>query len=153
MKKRLDIVIAERGLCKSRSAATELIKREGVMINGVLIKKPSTKVDEYEQFDITPLQFVSRGGLKLEHALTQFDIDVSGKTAIDIGSSTGGFTDCLLQRGIEKVIAIDVGTNQLDQSIKDDPRVELHEKTDIRTFKLKKKVDIAVIDVSFISIL
>ena len=153
MKKRLDFLLVEKGISKSRSAAVDLIKRGEVMVNGVTQSKPSTDVEHTATVTVLhPLQYVSRGGLKLEHALTEWNIDVTGKIAIDIGSSTGGFTDCLLQRGITKVYAIDVGTNQLDQTLKGNPKVIEFEKTDFRNVHLDEKVDIAVVDLSFISI-
>jgi 23S rRNA (cytidine1920-2'-O)/16S rRNA (cytidine1409-2'-O)-methyltransferase len=98
------------------------------------------------------LPYVSRGGLKLEKALQVFPIDLQGKTCLDIGASTGGFTDCMLQNGAEKVFAVDVGTDQLHPSLRSDPRIELHEKTDIRDFTPGESIDVVVIDVSFISL-
>jgi 23S rRNA (cytidine1920-2'-O)/16S rRNA (cytidine1409-2'-O)-methyltransferase len=128
-----------------------------VKVNDVTLDKPghliltSSRVSLKKAFP----PYVSRGGLKLEAALDRFSVDVSGKVLLDVGASTGGFTDCLLQRGVEKVIAVDVGYGQLHWKIRKDPRVTVLEKTNIRYLgpeKLKEKVDGAVIDVSFISL-
>ena len=141
-----------KGLAKSRSMASDLIKRGKVAINGKAITKPSFDVGENDKIEIVGGDvFVSRAGEKLDFALKAWGVDVSGLTVIDIGSSTGGFTDCLIKRGAAKVIAVDVGTDQLDESLRTDPRVEVHENTDIRTFS-SEPVDMAVIDVSFISL-
>lgn len=153
MKRRLDILLVEKGLCKTRSKALDLIKRGEVVVNNKPITKASTEVSDSADIIITnPLNYVSRGGLKLEHALTYWKIDVRQKIAIDIGSSTGGFTDCLLQHEIIKVYAVDVGTNQLHETLRVHPLIEVFEQTDIRSFSLPQKVDIVVIDVSFISL-
>lgn len=153
MKNRLDVEMASRGLVKSRSIAQDLIKRGEVVVDGAVVVKPSFEVLPDALIEISnPVRFVSRAGEKLEAALEAWKIDVDGKTVLDIGSSTGGFTDALLQRGAAKVIAVDVGTDQMASPLRDDPRVELHEGTDIRRFSLPSPADAAVADVSFISL-
>lgn len=153
IKTRLDVALYERGLTRSRSAAVDLIKRDKVLVNGKTANKASIEVKSTDTITIdSPERFVSRAGEKLSHALDAFKIDVTGLEAVDIGSSTGGFTDCLLQRNAKKVIAIDVGTDQLVTELRNDPRVEVHEGTNIRQFSISQKVDIAVVDVSFISL-
>lgn len=154
MKKRVDILISEKGLTASRKIASDLIKEGKVFVDGKILKKPSKEIDVLSKIEITEQpKYVSRAGLKLEHAIKEFKVDVKDKTALDIGSSTGGFTDFLLQNGIKKVFAIDVGTSQLHEKIKNDSRVVSLEKTDIRNIdKLPEKIDLAVIDVSFISL-
>ncbi len=155
-KNRLDVEIARRGLVRSRSAARELVERGLVLVNGVQAGKPSAEVSPSDDISLkeTP-RFVSRAGEKLDHALETWKIGVTDVLAVDIGSSTGGFTDCLLKRGARKVIAIEVGTDQMDETLREDERVELHEQTDIRKFSLSPDsplADIAVSDVSFISL-
>ncbi len=153
IKNRLDVEMQKRNLVRSRSLASDLIKRGKVSVNGAIITKQSIEVGAADLITVdSPERFVSRAGEKLAHALESFKIPVTGLTAIDIGSSTGGFTDCLLQKGVAKVIAVDVGTNQLVPLIKHDPRVLVHEGTNIRTFTIPELVDLAVIDVSFISL-
>jgi 23S rRNA (cytidine1920-2'-O)/16S rRNA (cytidine1409-2'-O)-methyltransferase len=152
-KNRLDVEMHSRGLARSRSNAVDLIKRGKVKINGKVVTKASVEVSMADTLSIeSPEKFVSRAGEKLEHALTVFKLDVKDLTAVDIGSSTGGFTDCLLQHGVKKVIAIDVGTDQLVAELRNDPRVEVHEGSNVRNFTISEQVDIAVIDVSFISL-
>jgi len=152
-KERLDIAMYARGLARSRSAAVDLIKRDKVMVNGKIVSKGSVEIGAADVITIdSPERFVSRAGEKLSHALDVFKIDVKDLTVIDIGSSTGGFTDCLLQQGAKKVIALDVGTEQLVPELRNDPRVEVHEGTNVRSFVLSEPVDLAVIDVSFISL-
>jgi len=152
-KNRLDVEMVKRGMVRSRSMANDLISREKISVNGKIITKPSLSVSETDKITIdSPVKFVSRAGEKLDYALKTFEINPEGLEIIDIGSSTGGFTDCLLQNNVKKIIAIDVGTNQMVEEIKLDSRVELHESTDVRNFKLPHPVDIAVIDVSFISL-
>lgn len=153
MGKRLDITLYERGLVRSRSAASEIIQREGVLVNGKVAMKASQLIKETDILEVTkPLAYVSRGGEKLEAALTAFSLPTKDITALDVGSSTGGFTDCLLQNGAKKVFAVDVGTDQFSSELRDDKRVHLMEKTDIRTAILPYPVDLIVIDVSFISL-
>jgi 23S rRNA (cytidine1920-2'-O)/16S rRNA (cytidine1409-2'-O)-methyltransferase len=153
MNKRLDIAIQERGIVKSRSKAQDLVKRGLVTVNKKLILKPSTLVEESDEIVVRDIpRFVGRGGEKLEAGLIRWDISVRGMTIADVGSSTGGFTDCLLSRGAKKVYAIDVGTDQLDATLRSDPRVVVMEKTDVRKVILPELVDIAVVDISFISL-
>ncbi len=153
-KERLDIFIYKKGFVGSRKISSDLIKAGKVFVNGVVVTKPSKEIDINSEIEISELpKYVSRAGLKLEKALDTFDIDVENKVALDIGSSTGGFTDCLLQRNIQKVYAVDVGTDQLHDKIKNDERVVSMEKTDIRNIdSLPEKIDLVVIDVSFISL-
>jgi len=155
-KNRLDVEIARRGLVRSRSAARELIERLMVNVNGKVVSKPSAEVSLTDDISLTETpRFVSRAGEKLDHALETWKIDVTDAVAVDVGSSTGGFTDCLLKRGAKKVIAIEVGTGQFDATLRASDRVELHEQTDVRKFKLAPDAplaDIVVSDVSFISL-
>ena len=151
---RLDILITEKKLVKSRSTANDLIKKGLVKVNGEIITKTAKDIGENAIIEILEQpKYVSRGGLKLEKALEEFQINPEGLIVLDVGSSTGGFTDCLLQKGAKKVYALDVGTDQLDSILRNDPRVISMEKTDIRNIKtLPDKIDMAVIDVSFISL-
>lgn len=152
-KNRLDVEMHSRGLARSRSNAVDLIKRGKVKINGKIITKASVEVGSEDTLSIeSPEKFVSRAGEKLEHALGVFKVDVKDLTTVDIGSSTGGFTDCLLQHGAKKVIAIDVGTDQLVTELRNDPRVEVYEGTNVRNFTIPEQVNVVVIDVSFISL-
>lgn len=152
-RERLDILITERGLARSRSAAVVLIERGSVKVNGIVVDKASRTVLLDAKIEVTePLSFVSRAGEKLDHALTTWPIPTKGLVAVDIGSSTGGFTDCLLQRGIQKVYAIDVGTDQLAPEIRTNEKVVVMEQTDVRKALLPEKADLVVIDVSFISL-
>jgi len=150
---RLDSYLAEKNIVKSRSTASDLIKRGRVTVNGIVAKKPSVEVNDIDVVVVTePQKYVSRSGEKLEVALDTWGVEVSEKTVLDIGASTGGFTDCLLQRNVAKVYAVDVGTDQLAAKIKADTRVISMEKTDIRAITLPEKVDMVVVDVSFISV-
>ena len=151
---RLDQYLAENGLCKSRTAAQSLIKSGGVSVNGAPCTKPSADVSETDAVAITgeQLKYVGRGGLKLEGAVNAFGIELSGLVCLDIGSSTGGFTDCMLQNGAARVYAVDVGTDQLDPKLRADDRVVVMEQTDIRTAQLPEQVDFVGTDVSFISL-
>ena len=152
-RERLDILLMERGLARSRTAAVVLIERGSVQVNGIVADKASRTVLIYAKIEVTePLAFVSRAGEKLEHALSTWNIRVDGLTIADIGASTGGFTDCLLKRGAKKVYAIDVGTDQLDPSIRNNPKVVSIEQTDVRGLQLPESVDMVTIDVSFISL-
>lgn len=150
---RLDLYLTEKQLCKSRTAAQALIKSGGVQLNGKACQKPSQEVADADNVEIIgeQLRYVGRGGLKLEGAIASFGLELSGAECIDIGSSTGGFTDCMLQNGAAKVYAVDVGRDQLVQSLRDDPRVVSMEQTDIRTAELPQ-VDLIGTDVSFISL-
>jgi len=152
-RKRLDTLLVERGLAESRARAQALIMAGEVAVAGKPAAKSGTLVSE--DADITVAQsspYVSRGGIKLAHALDAFEINVSGMVAADIGASTGGFTDCLLQRGAVKVYAIDVGYGQLDYRLRQDKRVVVMEKINARyPVSLPEKVNLATVDLSFIS--
>ena len=157
IKKRLDMVLVERGLAETRTKARALIMAGGVYVDGVKTDKAGALVKEGSGVAVrdTSLKYVSRGGLKLEAALKEFGIDPAGETAVDIGASTGGFTDCLLRSGAAKVYAIDVGYGQLDWKLRQDPRVVVREKLNARYIKPEdtgEPADIVVIDVSFISL-
>jgi 23S rRNA (cytidine1920-2'-O)/16S rRNA (cytidine1409-2'-O)-methyltransferase len=153
---RLDQALVEQGLCESREKAKRLILAGQVRVNGHPAKKPSDNVRAGDQLALdAPEKFVSRGGHKLEHALEHFQLDVDGLIAIDIGASTGGFTDCLLQRGAKKVFAVDVGQGQLAWKLRKDPRVVVMEKTNARFLKpehFPAPADLIVADCSFISL-
>lgn len=153
---RLDAFLVANGLCRSRATAAESVKTSCVTVNGRTVTKPSFEVNGDEDIQISSVneKYVSRGGYKLEAALDAFDIDVTGHICVDIGASTGGFTDCLLQRGASSVLAIDSGSDQLDGRIAADPRVTSLENTNIRTFVPKEKhfADFICVDVSFISL-
>ena len=153
-KERLDVLLFKKGLVSSRKIASDLIKEGKVLVLGEKITKASKEFFNDVKIEITDLpKFVGRAGLKLERVLDFFNVDVSNKVALDVGSSTGGFTDCLIQRGIRKVYAVDVGTDQLREELKKDNRVVSMEQTDIRSIKsLPEKIDLIVIDVSFISL-
>lgn len=156
MKERLDIVIVNRKIVDSRSKAQELIKDGKIYVNGKKITKSSYKCDFEDEIKVCGelLKYVSRGGLKLEGALKEFNINLEGKVVIDIGSSTGGFTDCALQNKARKVVAVDVGSNQMHPTLLNNPKIELHENTDIRNLERKhyNDIEVAVIDTSFISV-
>ena len=152
-RERIDILLMERGLARSRTAAVVLIERGSVLVNGLVADKASRTFLIDAKIEVTePLAFVSRAGEKLECALATWNIPIKGLIVADIGASTGGFTDCLLKRGAEKVYAIDVGTDQLDPSIRNNPKVVNIEQTDVRNVKLPELVDFVTIDVSFISL-
>ncbi len=154
---RLDSALVARGLAKSRARAKALIKQHCVVVNGVVVNKPALAVTEQDELAITKQlnPFVGRGGLKLAGALDQFQIDVMGKVCLDIGASTGGFTDCLLQRGAKRVYALDVGTDQLDKTLLADARVVNMSNTNIRNVErtnFDTTIDFIAVDVSFISL-
>ena len=153
---RLDQALVERGLCDSRERAKRLILAGQVRINGQPARKPCDRVKPADELVLeAPEKFVSRGGYKLEHALDHFKIDVTGLTAIDLGASTGGFTDCLLQRGAAKVYSVDVGQGQLAWKLRQDARVVVMEKTNARHLipaQFPALFDLAVVDCSFISL-
>lgn len=154
---RLDVYMTERGLCKSRAAAQSLIAAGGVLVNGKTAAKNALDVadsDEVTVLDSARLEFVGRGGVKLKHAVEHWKINLSGKLCVDVGASTGGFTDCMLRNGAAKVFAVDVGTNQLDETLRADERVISLENTDIRGFFLPdgETADFIGADVSFISL-
>ncbi len=156
---RLDQALVERGLCESRERAKRAILAGQVRINTQTAHKASDAVKAEDEISLdAPEKFVSRGGHKLEHALKHFQLDVAGTIAIDLGASTGGFTDCLLQNGAAKVFAVDVGQGQLAWKLRKDKRVVVMEKTNARHLKIEKMpqpftpTDLAVIDCSFISL-
>jgi 23S rRNA (cytidine1920-2'-O)/16S rRNA (cytidine1409-2'-O)-methyltransferase len=156
-KMRLDRLLVERGLVDSRERAQALIIAGQVLVNGQKQNKSGVLVPEDAEIRILGerLAYVSRGGLKLESALKEFEVSVAGKTALDVGASTGGFTDCLLQHGCEKVYAVDVGYGQMAWKLRQDPRVVVIERTNIRAMDrslIPGYVDIVVIDASFISL-
>lgn len=152
-KQRLDVELVQRGLVQSRSQAENYVKLGVVYVNKKVIQKAGTPVTETDVIDVqTAGQYVSRAGLKLASVAEKLHVNFQNKTVLDVGSSTGGFTDYVLQHGAKKVFAVDVGTDQLHPSLRNDKRIELHEKTDIRDFFPSDPVDIVVIDVSFISL-
>lgn len=157
MRIRLDLALVERGLVDSRQRAKALILGGKVLVDGMPATKAGAMVAASAEIVLRgeDIPFVSRGGLKLEGALDNFGLDPAGMVAMDVGASTGGFTDCLLQRGAAKVYAIDVGYGQFDWKLRNDPRVVLVERTNIRHMDnsvVPEPVDLAVIDVSFISL-
>ena len=153
MKQRLDQAIVTRGLVASRSQAESYIKLGQVTVDGQLVNKPGHPVGD--QADIKLLvqeQYVSRAALKLASVADRLKLDFAGKTVLDVGSSTGGFTQYALRHGARKVIAVEVGTDQLHPSLRGEPQIELHEQTDIRDFTPAEPVDMVVADVSFVSL-
>lgn len=153
---RIDVLLVEKGFFTSREAARRAIMAGLVRVEGERIEKPGTRVSAASTVDVKQPahQFVSRGGLKLERALKQFDVSVDNTVAIDVGASTGGFTDCLLQHGAAQVYSVDVGYGQLAWSIRQDPRVQVMERLNFRHADAQRfhpKPSIAVMDVSFIS--
>ena len=156
-KKRLDVLLTEWGLQESRQRAQAVIMSGEVFVNGQRVDKPGTAVAEDAQIEIRggTLAYVSRGGLKLEKAMATFPIDLHGAVCADIGASTGGFTDCMLQNGAEKVYAVDVGYGQLAWKLRSDPRVVCLERTNARYLtheQVPDELDFASVDVSFISL-
>lgn len=156
-KTRLDRLLVDRGLVESRERGHALILAGQVLVNGQKQDKAGALVHEDADIRILGEQmpYVSRGGLKLEAALREFKVDVTGRTALDVGASTGGFTDCLLQHGCGKVYAVDVGYGQMAWKLRQDPRVVLIERTNIREIDpslLPEAFDISTIDVSFVSL-
>ncbi len=156
MKLRLDKLLVERGLVPSRERGQALILAGKVMVNEQKVEKAGAPVSSDSAIRLLgdDMKYVSRGGLKLEKALEHWKINVAGKTCLDVGASTGGFTDCLLQHGAAQVIAVDTGYGQMDLMIRQDPRVQLLEKTNARFLTrehLGRTVDLIVVDVSFIS--
>ncbi len=157
MKERLDVLLTERGFFDSREKAKAVIMAGEVFVNGQREDKAGSKFDREAEIEVKGkvLKYVSRGGLKLEKAVEVYGLNLMGKTCIDIGSSTGGFTDCMLQNGAAMVYAIDVGTNQLAWKLREDKRVVSMEKTNIRYVTeedIPEKADFASVDVSFISL-
>ena len=156
-KQRLDIVIYERGLVKSRERARALIMAGKVLVNDLPADKPGRRVGPEDTVRIkgNDIPYVSRGGLKLEAALREFNLDINRMTCLDVGASTGGFTDCLLQNGAKHVFAVDVGYGQLAWQLRNDVRVTVIERTNIRRMEfetINQSVDLIAIDVSFISL-
>ena len=156
MKLRLDKLLLERGLAGSRERAQSLILAGKVLVNGQKIEKSGAPVDREAEVRLLgeDLKYVSRGGLKLEKAFEHWKINVTGKICLDVGASTGGFTDCLLQYGAARVIAIDTGHGQIDFRLRQDPRVRLLEKTNARYLtreQISESIDFIAMDVSFIS--
>lgn len=157
IKRRLDVELVRRGLVPSREAARREIEAGRVLVNGSFAQKPARMVDPAQSVTLTgpPPRYVGRGANKLEGALDAFAIDPTGLRCLDAGSSTGGFTDCLLQRGARSVVAVDVGTNQLHEKLRNDNRVDVREQTDIRSLDadaIGGPVDLIVGDLSFISL-
>lgn len=157
MKNRLDVILTEKNIFPSREKAKASIMAGLIYVDGQRIDKPGTPVDENAEITVKEAlcPYVSRGGLKLEKALELFDFTLDGAVAVDIGASTGGFTDCMLQKGARKVFAIDVGYGQLDWKLRNDPRVVNMEKVNIRYLDMDtvdKDIDFISIDVSFISL-
>ncbi len=157
IKKRLDVLLVERLYAETRSKAQAIIMSGNVYVNGQKADKPGISYEETVEIEVrgAVCPYVSRGGLKLEKALRDFGVKPEGYVCSDSGASTGGFTDCLLQQGASKVFAIDVGYGQLDWKIRSDPRVVVMERTNIRYVTpedLGEKLDLSVIDVSFISL-
>lgn len=156
-KVRLDLLLVQQGLAESRETAKRMIMAGLVEVDGTLQDKPGNLIHVASSLTLknAPPPYVSRGGLKLEAALDRFSIDVRGDTVLDVGASTGGFTDCLLQRGANRIIAVDVGFGQLHWKLRQDPRVTILERTNIRYLRpddLETSIDGAVIDASFISL-
>jgi 23S rRNA (cytidine1920-2'-O)/16S rRNA (cytidine1409-2'-O)-methyltransferase len=153
-KQRLDNLLVARELAENKKMAQALIMAGKVAVSGRVITKPGTPVDENVSLELAEkLPYVSRGGIKLAHALDEFKLDVASLTAMDAGASTGGFTDCLLQSGARRVYAIDVGYGQLDYKLRQEPRVVVMERVNAHhPFSLPEKVNIATIDLSFISV-
>lgn len=156
-KERLDVLLTQRGFFNSRERAKVEIMSGNIFVDNKMIDKPGTLVNIESKIEIKgkALPYVSRGGLKLEKALSVFNIDVEGKVAIDAGASTGGFTDCLLKNRAQKVYAVDVGYGQLDYNLRQDRRVVVLERTNVRYLKFEdigEEVDIITADLSFISL-
>lgn len=157
-RRRLDAELVRRGLVTSRARAKELIELDLVTVSGAVAAKPGRLVDTGEPIAVLapPPRFVGRGGEKLDAALDRFDVVVAGRRAVDVGASTGGFTDCLLQRGAAEVVAVDVGRGQLHERLRADERVVVRERTDVRHLAQRDphlgRFDLVVVDVSFISV-
>jgi 23S rRNA (cytidine1920-2'-O)/16S rRNA (cytidine1409-2'-O)-methyltransferase len=156
-RRRLDAELVRRGLVTSRSEATEAVADRRVLVNGAVADKSARLVATADALIVTgpPPRFVGRGGEKLDAALERFTVPVAGRRALDAGASTGGFTDCLLQRGAAEVIAVDVGYGQLHERLRDDPRVDVRERTNVRSLDrdaIGGPVDLVVADLSFISL-
>ena len=157
MKERLDKYLVNKNFTSSRTKAKELIKSNSIKVNDKIVTKASYNVKDHDKVEIidgSSLKYVSRAGLKLEGAIDSFNLDFKDKDIMDIGSSTGGFTDCSLRHGAKRVVAIDVGTDLMDESLRNDERVELYEQLNFKSApdSLFEKIDIIVSDVSFISL-
>ena len=153
MKQRLDKALVERGLATTRSQADNFIRLGYVFLNKKIVQKSGTMVSDSDEIKLEKKEtYVSRAGLKLASVAEYFHLNFQDKIVLDIGSSTGGFTDYSLRHGAKKVFAVDVGTDQLHPSLRPNPKITLHEKTDIRDFYADEAIDIIVGDVSFISL-
>ena len=157
MKERLDVLLVSQGLAASREKAKAIIMSGNVLVNGQREDKAGTMIDVKAEITVKggQLKYVSRGGLKLEKAMSHFDLTLEGRVCMDVGASTGGFTDCMLQNGAVKVYSVDVGHGQLDWKLRNDPRVVCMEKTNIRYVTpqdIDDVLDFASVDVSFISL-
>ena len=158
-RERIDKLLVERGLAESRTKAQAMVMAGVVLADEQRVEKPSQQIDPNSTIrikggDDPTNRYVGRGGLKLAAALREFQIDVAGLTCLDVGASTGGFTDCLLQHGAKRIVALDVGHNQIDWRLRNDARVEVREGVNARYLKpedFEEKFDLAVMDVSFIS--
>lgn len=154
---RLDVELVRRGLADSRTAASDLIDQRRVLVSGTIADKASRQVAPGDPIELAgpPARFVSRGGEKLDHALAHFGLDLTGCRVLDAGASTGGFTDCVLQRGARQVVAVDVGHGQLHPKLRADARVVVHEGVNVRQLSVDDTdgpVDVVVADLSFISL-
>lgn len=153
---RIDVVLVDLGLFESRNRAANAVRGGAVFYGDVSVTKPSFDVENPDLVSVrgAVMPYVSRGGLKLEHALNTFHIDMTGRNMIDIGSSTGGFCDVALRRGVAHIVAVDTGTDQMHKSLRNNPKIDLHEQTDFRHIddSLVENIDIATIDISFISV-
>lgn len=153
MKHRLDQILVLKGLAPTRSQAESRIRLGEVTVDGTVITKPGYAVGDTAKILVSDAQqYVSRAGLKLASVAEKLGLDFMGKTVLDVGSSTGGFTDYALRHGAQKVLAVEVGKDQLHPSLHGNPQIELHEQTDIRDFETTQKIDLVVADVSFISL-
>ena len=151
---RLDSYLVTNGFISTRTRSKYEIENGNVLVNGKVVTKASFKVSDNDEITINnKFDYVSKGALKLLKAKEEFNIDFNNKVMLDIGSSTGGFSEVALRNNIKKVIAVDVGKDQFNKDLQKDDRVELHEETDIRDFNIKEKIDLITIDVSFISVL
>lgn len=154
---RIDVALVENGLFESRTRAANAVRAGAVFYDNKQVTKPSFDAENPDLISVRAgdvMPYVSRGGLKLEHALKTFHIDMRGRQMIDIGSSTGGFSDVALRAGVAHIVAVDTGTDQMHKSLRNHPQIDLHEQTDFRDLDdaLLTDIDIATIDVSFISV-
>lgn len=149
---RIDVLLVEKGLYSSRAKAKEAVQTGRVFVDGKKIEKPSFECDENAVLNALPFEFVSRGGFKLQKALEDFSIDLNGKVVLDIGASTGGFSDVCLQAGAKKIYAVDTGVGQLVEKIKNDARVVNLENTNYLNLSVENDIQFVCIDVSFVSL-